>query len=175
MGKLVNDDPALASSYFGRGIVAPADSNSVYVMGRSIVRSTDGGAHFTIIKGSPGGDDYHALWINPTDPTRMITGADQGAVVTVNGGQSWSSWYNQPTGHRYHPAAADPFRQYLGGALAALVGVDAFLPMGVGLALVPTTGLVLPFISYGRSSLIIALVATGLLLNLGTRKRAVVV
>jgi cell division protein FtsW len=68
-------------------------------------------------------------------------------------------------------SAADPFRQYLGVGLAALVGVDAFLHMGVGLALVPTTGLVLPFISYGRSSLIVALITTGLLLNLGTRKR----
>lgn len=72
-------------------------------------------------------------------------------------------------------SATDPFLQYLGVGLASLVGVDAFLHMGVGLALVPTTGLVLPFISYGRSSLIVALVATGLLLNLGTRRRAVVV
>jgi cell division protein FtsW len=70
-------------------------------------------------------------------------------------------------------AATDPFRQYLGVGLAALVGVDAFLHMGVGLALVPTTGLVLPFISYGRSSLVVALIATGLLVNLGTRRRAV--
>jgi len=72
-------------------------------------------------------------------------------------------------------SATDPFLQYLGAGLAALIGVDAFLHMGVGLALVPTTGLVLPFISFGRSSLIIALVATGLLLNLGTRRRAVVI
>ncbi len=72
-------------------------------------------------------------------------------------------------------SSADPFLQYLGVGLAALVGVDAFLHMGVGLAIVPTTGLVLPFISYGRSSLIVALVATGLLLNLGTRRRAIVV
>ncbi len=71
-------------------------------------------------------------------------------------------------------SASDPFRQYLGVGLAALIGVDAFLHMGVGLALVPTTGLVLPFISYGRSSLMVALVATGLVLNLGTRKRTVV-
>ncbi len=71
--------------------------------------------------------------------------------------------------------AKEPFRQFLGVGLAALVGVDAFLHMGVGLALVPTTGLVLPFISYGRSSLIVALIATGLLLNLGTRRRAIVV
>jgi len=70
-------------------------------------------------------------------------------------------------------SASDPFLQYLGVGLAALIGVDAFLHMGVGLALVPTTGLVLPFISYGRSSLIVALIATGLLLNLGTKRRAV--
>ena len=69
----------------------------------------------------------------------------------------------------------DPFRQYLGVGLAALVGVDAFLHMGVGLALVPTTGLVLPFISYGRSAMVVALVATGLIINLGSRKRALVV
>jgi len=72
-------------------------------------------------------------------------------------------------------SSADPFLQYLGVGLAALVGVDAFLHMGVGLALVPTTGLVLPFISYGRSSLIVALVATGLLLNLGTKRRVMTV
>ncbi len=71
--------------------------------------------------------------------------------------------------------SADPFRQYLGVGLASLIGVDAFLHMGVGLALVPTTGLVLPFVSFGRSSLMVALVATGLLVNLGTRRRAVVV
>jgi cell division protein FtsW len=76
---------------------------------------------------------------------------------------------------RIAKATNDPFRQYLGVGLAALVGVDAFLHMGVGLALVPTTGLVLPFISYGRSAMVVALVATGLLLNLGSRKRAIVV
>ena len=68
-------------------------------------------------------------------------------------------------------SATEPFLQYLGAGLAAMIGVDAFLHMGVGLALVPTTGLVLPFISFGRSSLIVALAATGALMNLGTRRR----
>ena len=67
--------------------------------------------------------------------------------------------------------AGDPFRQYLGVGLAAMVGMDAFLHMAVSVGLVPTTGLVLPFISYGRSGLIVAMVATGLLINIGTRRR----
>ena len=67
--------------------------------------------------------------------------------------------------------AGDPFRQYLAVGLAAIIGMDAFLHMAVSVGIVPTTGLVLPFISYGRSGLIIAMVATGLLINVGTRRR----
>jgi cell division protein FtsW len=69
--------------------------------------------------------------------------------------------------------AGDPFRQYLGIGCAALIGTDAFLHMAVGIGIVPTTGLVLPFVSYGRSGLLIAMAATGLLINLGSRRRAV--
>lgn len=68
-------------------------------------------------------------------------------------------------------AAGDPFRQLLGVGCAVMIGSDAFLHMAVGVGLVPTTGLVLPFISYGRSGLIVAMIATGLLINLGTRRR----
>jgi len=71
-------------------------------------------------------------------------------------------------------AAGDPFRQLLGVGCAVMIGSDAFLHMAVGVGLVPTTGLVLPFISYGRSGLIVAMIATGLLINLGTRRRQVV-
>jgi cell division protein FtsW len=70
--------------------------------------------------------------------------------------------------------AGDPFRQYLGVGLAAMVGMDAFMHMAVGVGLVPTTGLVLPFISYGRSGLVTAMIATGLLINLGTQRRPAV-
>jgi cell division protein FtsW len=68
--------------------------------------------------------------------------------------------------------AGDPFRQYLATGLTAMIGVDAFTHMGVGLGILPTTGLVLPFVSYGRSSLVVALIATGLLINVGSRRRA---
>ena len=71
-------------------------------------------------------------------------------------------------------AAGDPFRQYLAVGLAVLVGVDAFTHMGVGLGILPTTGLVLPFVSYGRSSLVVALISTGLLINVGSRRRTAV-
>ena len=112
----VNDERGLASNYFSHVVVMPGDPDTVFVMGQSIRRCTGGGSTCAISKGSPGGDDYHALWIDPTHPQRMITGSDQGAVVTVNGGASWSSWYNQPTGQFYHLATDNrfPYRIYAG-------------------------------------------------------------
>ena len=76
----------MASDYFSRITVDPKHPDRIYAMGRSIRDPTDGGRHWTIIKGAPGGDDYHDLWIDPRDPQRMITASDQGAVITVNGG-----------------------------------------------------------------------------------------
>ena len=105
----VNATPGLASYYFGRVTPDPTNPDVVYVMGQSIRRSQDGGKTFTIIKGAPGGDDYHHLWINPKHPERMVTGADQGAIATVNGGRTWSDWYNQPTGQFYHVETDDRF------------------------------------------------------------------
>jgi photosystem II stability/assembly factor-like uncharacterized protein len=109
----VSSEASLASSYFARLTVDPKSPDTVYVMGRSLQKSTDGGKTFTIPRGSPGGDDYHFLWINPEDPERMIAASDQGTVVTVNGGKSWSSWYNQPTGQLYHLATDDRFPYWI--------------------------------------------------------------
>ena len=111
--KMVNDDGELVSSYFSRLVPAPNDPDSVYVMGRSIHLCTGAGSKCEITKGSPGGDDYHDLWINPAHPERMITGADQGTVVSVDGGRSWSSWYNQPTGQLYHLATDRRFPYWI--------------------------------------------------------------
>ena len=105
----INSDASLASAYTSGLTPDPRDPEILWAMGRSIRRSADGGRTFTIFKGAPGGDDYHFLWIDPREPKRMITGADQGAVVTLNGGASWSSWYNQPTGQFYRLAADDRF------------------------------------------------------------------
>ena len=109
----VNSTASLAGAYFASLTVDPRDPDTVYVMGQSIRRSTDGGKTFGFVRGAPGGDDYHFLWIDPEHPERMITASDQGASVTVNGGESWSSWYNQPTGQFYHLAADDRFPYWI--------------------------------------------------------------
>ncbi|MBV9879322.1 MAG: hypothetical protein JO180_02450 [Gemmatirosa sp.] len=82
--------------------VDPQNPDVVYTISTSSYRSTDGGATFTGFKGAPGGDDPQQLWIDPTDGRRMLLGLDQGAVVTLDGGGTWSSWYNQSTEQIYH-------------------------------------------------------------------------
>ena len=87
----------------------------VYVANTSTYKSTDAGAHFTAIKGAPGGDDYQSIWINPTNPNIIMLGVDQGATLTVNGGQTWSSWYNQPTAQFYHVITDNRFPYWVYG------------------------------------------------------------
>jgi photosystem II stability/assembly factor-like uncharacterized protein len=102
--------------YFCEVSVDSKDTDTVYVPNTGLYRSRDGGKTFTVIKGAPGGDDYHQLWIDPDEPRRMILGSDQGAVVTRNGGETWSSWYNQPTGQFYHVATDNRFPYWVYGA-----------------------------------------------------------
>ena len=61
------------------------------------------------LRGAPGGDDYQNLWINPDNPNIILLVSDQGALVSVNRGESWSSWYNQPTAQLYHVAVTNSF------------------------------------------------------------------
>jgi photosystem II stability/assembly factor-like uncharacterized protein len=100
--------------YFGGVTADPRNADTVWVCDTIMLRSDDGGAHFLPIKGDPTGDDYHALWIDPANPDRRILGVDQGALVTLNGGATWSSWFNQPTGQFYHVATDNrfPYRVY---------------------------------------------------------------
>lgn len=94
----------------------PRNADEIYVCNTSTYRSTDGGNSFTAIKGAPGGDDYHAIWINPLHPEILLLAVDQGATISVNGGKTWSSWYNQPTAAFYHVATDNrfPYRVYGG-------------------------------------------------------------
>ncbi|HET7316250.1 MAG TPA: hypothetical protein VFI88_02355, partial [Sphingomicrobium sp.] len=105
----VNSEKAFASYYFNRVTVDPRNPDVVYLVGQSMRRCDQGGAHCVIFRGSPGGDDYHSIWVDPKDSGHMAEGSDQGAAVTVNGNRSWSSWYNQPTGQFYHLAADNRF------------------------------------------------------------------
>ena len=109
----VSGEGWLENDYFARITADPIDRDRLYSAGQSIRRSDDGGAHWTIFKGAPGGDDYHYLWINPKHPDHMVTASDQGTVVTVDGGKTWSDWYNQPTGQFYHLAADNRFPYWI--------------------------------------------------------------
>ncbi|HEY3202866.1 MAG TPA: hypothetical protein VGL03_04300, partial [Thermoanaerobaculia bacterium] len=102
--------------YFGAVTADPKDPNTIYVCDTAMYRSEDGGKTFEPIKGAPGGDDYHQLWIDPADPRRMIVASDQGAVVSLDGAKTWSSWYNQPTAQFYHVATDDRFPYWIYGA-----------------------------------------------------------
>jgi photosystem II stability/assembly factor-like uncharacterized protein len=102
--------------YFSNVVVDPKDSETLYVSNTSVYRSTDGGKTWTAVKGAPGGDDYHQLWIYPDDPKRMILASDQGTVVSEDGAVTWSSWYNQPTAQMYHVAPDYRFPYWATGA-----------------------------------------------------------
>ncbi|HZT78506.1 MAG TPA: hypothetical protein VFA27_17790 [Vicinamibacterales bacterium] len=95
--------------------VDPKNPDIVYAANTSTYKSTDGGRSFTPWKGAPGGDDYHTIWINPTDPNIVLIAADQGGTITVNGGATWSSWYNQPTAQMFHVTADNRFPYWLYG------------------------------------------------------------
>jgi photosystem II stability/assembly factor-like uncharacterized protein len=101
--------------------------NSAIVYSASIVcwKSIDGGKNWEGWRGAPGGDDYQNIWINPDNSNIILLGSDQGAIITVNGGQTWSSWYNQPTAQLYHVSAdnAFPYRLYSGQQESGSVGI----------------------------------------------------
>src|SRR6266446_7072472 len=102
--------------YFGEVSVDPKDPDIVYLPNTTTYKSRDGGKTFTAFRGAPGGDDYHELWIDPDEPRRMILSSDQGTIVTRNGGETWSSWYNQPTAQFYHVVTDNQFPYWVYGA-----------------------------------------------------------
>jgi photosystem II stability/assembly factor-like uncharacterized protein len=132
------------ASDFAEVKVHPKNPDVVFTASVVTWKSTDGGATFTALRGAPGGDDYHRIWINPEEPDIILIASDQGAIVTVNGGETWSSWYNQPTAQFYHVSAdnAFPYRvcggqQESGSACVASRGNDGVItfrewhPVGV--------------------------------------------
>jgi len=102
--RATTDDRIVGYWYMSEIFVDPRNPDVIYVPSQSLYRSSDGGKTFTVIKGAPGGDDYHTLWIDPTNSQRIILGVDQGATISLNNGKTWSPWYNQPTGQFYRVA-----------------------------------------------------------------------
>ncbi|MBL0171829.1 MAG: hypothetical protein IPP90_14120 [Gemmatimonadaceae bacterium] len=89
--------------------VDPKNPDLVYTINTAAYKSTDGGKTFTGMKGAPGGDDPQQMWIDPTNGQRIFMGLDQGATVSLDGGATWSSWYNQSTEQLYHLSADNSF------------------------------------------------------------------
>ena len=108
---LINPD----GRFWGRGSdfaeikADPKNANIVYTANVVTWKSTDGAKTWTAFRGAPGGDDYHRIWINPDNTDIILLAADQGAIITVNGGETFSSWYNQPTAQFYHVSTDNAF------------------------------------------------------------------
>jgi photosystem II stability/assembly factor-like uncharacterized protein len=116
--KLINSDHRIG----GRGpgamgiAVAPNNPDVLYVANTTTWKSTDGGKTFVGFKGAPGGDDYQRIWISAENPQIIALSSDQGAVISVNGGATWGSWYNQPTAQFYHVTTDNRFPYWVYGA-----------------------------------------------------------
>jgi len=112
----VNDDQRLTQRawYFTHIFADPRSVDTVYMLNTGLFRSTDGGKSLTLLPAPHG--DHHGLWIDPTNPQRMINSNDGGATISVDGGKTWSTQYNQPTAQFYHVAADNRFPYYLYGA-----------------------------------------------------------
>src|SRR5271166_6240586 len=108
---LANADPRLTSRawYFSGITIDPHNPDVIYVPNVALYRSEDGGKTISIVRGAPGGDDYHQIWIDPRNSASMVLGTDQGTTISLNRGQTWSSWYNQPTAQFYHVTTDNQF------------------------------------------------------------------
>jgi photosystem II stability/assembly factor-like uncharacterized protein len=115
---LQNSDKRLTSRawYFGNITIDPQNADVIYVPNVALYRSEDGGKTISIVRGAPGGDDYHQIWIDPQNSARMVLATDQGTTISLDYGKTWSSWYNQPTAQLYHVITDDRFPYIVYGA-----------------------------------------------------------
>jgi photosystem II stability/assembly factor-like uncharacterized protein len=115
---LANADSRLTSRawYFNRITIDPQNPDVIYMPNVALYRSEDGGKTISIVRGAPGGDDYHELWVDSKDSASMVLGTDQGTTISLNRGQTWSSWYNQPTAQLYHVTTDNQFPYVVYGA-----------------------------------------------------------
>ncbi|HEY8053089.1 MAG TPA: hypothetical protein VIE42_09810 [Steroidobacteraceae bacterium] len=112
----VNDDGRLSQRawYFSTILADPTHADTVYAENTGLFRSTDGGKTFELLPARHG--DHHGLWIDPTNPQRIIEASDGGASISFDGGKTWSTQNNQPTAQFYHVSVDDRFPYYVYGA-----------------------------------------------------------
>jgi len=112
----VNDDERYRQRawYFSHVFADPKNADTVYALNTGMFRSTDAGKTFTLLPAPHG--DHHGLWIDPTNPQRMINGDDGGATISIDGGKNWTPQLNQPTAQFYHVVTDNRFPYYLFGA-----------------------------------------------------------
>jgi photosystem II stability/assembly factor-like uncharacterized protein len=115
---LANADPRLTSRawYFNGITIDHNNPDVIYIPNVALYRSEDGGKTISIVRGAPGGDDYHQLWIDPNNSASMVLGTDQGTTISLDRGHTWSSWYNQPTAQLYHVITDNQFPYVVYGA-----------------------------------------------------------
>ncbi len=115
---LKNADPRLTSRawYFSGITIDPQNPDVLYIPNVALYRSEDGGKTVAIVRGAPGGDDYHQIWIDPRNSASMVLGTDQGTTISLDRGQTWSTWYNQPTAQLYHVITDQQFPYVVYGA-----------------------------------------------------------
>lgn len=108
---LENSDPRLTSRawYFSSITIDPQNPDVIYMPNVALYRSEDGGKTISIVRGAPGGDDYHQLWIDPKNSSSMVLGTDQGTSISLDRGATWSTWYNQATAQLYHVITDNQF------------------------------------------------------------------
>jgi len=113
-----NADPRLTSRawYFNSITIDPHNPDVIYIPNVALYRSEDGGKTISVLRGAPGGDDYHQLWVDPKNAASMVLGTDQGTTVSLDHGQTWSTWYNQPTAQLYHVITDNQFPYVVYGA-----------------------------------------------------------
>ena len=116
--KLINADSRLTERawYFSSLAIDPSNADVLYIPNVALYRTIDSGETIEIVRGAPGGDDYHQIWVDPKNSDDLMLGVDQGASVSLDRGKTWSTWYNQPTAQMYHVTTDNNFPYYVYGA-----------------------------------------------------------
>jgi photosystem II stability/assembly factor-like uncharacterized protein len=115
---LYRSDPRLTDRawYFSSLAIDPNNADVLYIPNVALYRTEDGGKTIQIVRGAPGGDDYHQIWVDPKNSDDLMLGVDQGASVSLDRGKTWTTWYNQPTAQMYHVTTDHKFPYYIYGA-----------------------------------------------------------